>query len=382
MLFVLCYVFYVLCYVLCVSCFMKKVVIAMSGGVDSSVAAKLLVDQGYEVVGIFLHFWTSDILDVTLAKRENKCCSTKALMDARRICTQIGIKLYTLNFKDVFKREIVDNFLNEYSEGRTPNPCVRCNKFVKLGLLIQKAQELGFEYVATGHYVISQKSKVKSQKYVSLVRAKDMAKDQSYFLYALTQEQLSHLIFPLGSYSKEDVRKMARKFRLPVADKSESQEICFIPGKSHNDFLKKYLKLKKGSIKTIDGLVVGEHQGLPLYTIGQRKGIEIGGIGPFYAAKMDCKKNVLYVVQDKDDPVLYSDVLTVKNANWIKIGLNFPLKCEAVIRYHAKAVSCEVDKEKNNFVVRFIKPVRAITPGQSVVFYDGDEVLGGGVIDQ
>ena len=372
----------------------KKVVIAMSGGVDSSVAAKLLVDQGHEVVGIFLHFWTPPISNCeagSLSRTENKCCSAKALIDARRVCKKIGIKLYTFNFKDIFKKEIVDNFLHEYEKGNTPNPCVRCNKLVKLGLLIQKAKELGFNYVATGHYVrikneeLRIKNKTNKSKDIKtiyqLLKAKDDKKDQSYFLYTLTQEQLRHLIFSLGNYLKEEVRKMAEKFNLPVASKSESQEICFIPGKSHNDFLKKYIKLKRGKIKTLDGKELGEHQGLPLYTIGQRRGIEIGGIGPFYAACMDYKENILYVVPDKDDPILYSDNLITKDVNWINPNLNFPLKCEAVIRYHAKAVSCEVNKKANNYIVQFIKPIRAITPGQSVVFYSGLEVLGGGIIN-
>ena len=368
----------------------KKIVIAMSGGVDSSVAAKLLVDRGHDVIGIFLHFWTpspTEVGDGDFFEKENKCCSTKALMDARRICAQIGIKLYTLNFKDIFKKEIVDNFLSEYSDGRTPNPCIRCNKLVKLGLLIKKAQELGFEYVATGHYSIinNEDNKSKNAKTIyKLLKAKDNSKDQSYFLYALSQEQLSHLMFPLGIYLKEDVRKMAKKFKLPVADKSESQEICFIPGKSHNEFLKNYIELKKGPIKTLKGIIVGEHQGLPLYTIGQRKGIDIGGIGPFYAARMDYKKNILYVVEDKDNPILYGDSLTVKNVNWISANIlrpSFPIQCKAVVRYHAQAVECEVSIKSNNFFVRFTKPVRAITPGQSVVFYNGDEVLGGGIID-
>lgn len=356
---------------------MSKIIVAMSGGVDSSVAAKLLVDQGHEVIGIFLYFWSEKSIDI----RENKCCSTKALMDARRVCHTIGIKLYTFNFKDIFKKEIVDNFLSEYECGNTPNPCVRCNKFVKLGLLIKKAKALGFNYVATGHYARSKKSKIKSKKSIRLLKAKDKSKDQSYFLYALTQRQLSHLIFPLGDFLKKDVRKMAKQFGLPIADKTESQEICFVPGKSHNDFLKKYLKFNKGPIKTMDNQIVGEHQGLPLYTIGQRKGIEIGGIGPFYAARMDYKKNILFVTPNRDDPILYTDSLIAKNVNWINLSLTFPLSCKAVIRYHSEPVSCVVTmKTANKVLVRLKKSIRAITSGQSVVFYKQDEVLGGGII--
>jgi len=410
----------------------------MSGGVDSSVAAQLLKEQGHELVGVFLHFWKDqDVLE------ENKCCSTSALMDARRICQLLKIKLYTMNFSNEFKQEIVDYFLDAYQSGFTPNPCVKCNKFVKLGLLIKRAQELDFSKVASGHYAILKKSEGKYRLY----RAKDKDKDQSYFLWSLTQEQLSHLEFPLGEYTKTEVRKIAKKKGLHVASKKESQEICFIPGKSYNEFLKKHLKLKKGPIINLTpaphlktpppapplnrggGLsmvrqeeVIGQHQGLPLYTLGQRKGIEIGGTGPYYAVKMDYKTNTLYVVKDRDDKALYSDSLIAKDVNWISgVEPKLPLKCEAVIRYRSKPVKCNLTpclcrqaaplllKERDDRAglppltkgeikrglggevkVEFEKPQRAVTKGQSVVFYSStaasakvdkkDEVLGGGVI--
>lgn len=372
---------------------------AMSGGVDSSVAAKLLKDDGFDPTGIFLHFWK----DETAGKSENKCCSLEALADARRVCQKIGMSLYTLNFSDVFKKEVVDYFLSEYKNGRTPNPCIRCNKSVKLGLLIKHAEKLGFDRVASGHYarlgreISNSKSKIlnKSQNSKSqnlknndevvykLYKAKDEDKDQSYFLWTLTQEQLSHLLFPLGNYKKPEVRKLAEKFKLPTASKRESQEICFISGESHNDFLKKYIKLKPGKIKTLDGKEVGQHQGLPLYTIGQRKGVEIGGIGPFYVAKCDYKTNTLYVAKDGDDPILYSDKLIAENVNWIAgAEPKLPFVCEAVIRYRHKPTKCKVikSKVKSNYLVEFEEPQRAITAGQSVVFYIKDEVIGGGVI--
>jgi tRNA-specific 2-thiouridylase len=307
-------------------------------------------------------------------------------MDARRVCQIIGINLYTLNFSKEFKKDIVDDFINEYSRGNTPNPCVRCNKLVKLGLLIKKARKLGYDYVASGHYARLKReipnSKLQIPK-IKLYRAKDKEKDQSYFLWMLTQEQLKHLIFPLGNYTKEEVRKMAKKYKLPVAEKSESQEVCFIPEKSHNEFLKRYLKLKKGKIKTLDGKTIGEHQGLPLYTIGQRRGVEIGGTGPYYVAKLDYKTNTLYVVNNFDDPVLYSNELIARDVNWIAgTEPNWPLKCEAVIRYRHKPVKCVVTQAtKNKILVKFKEKQRAITPGQSVVFYSGDEVLGGGIIE-
>ncbi len=233
----------------------------MSGGVDSSVAAKILKDQGHEVVGIFLHFWKEENKNIPLDTRptgrlqsfgreggrgdfENKCCSTEALLDARRVANKIGIPLYTLNFAGVFKKQVVDNFLDEYKKGRTPNPCVRCNKSVKLGYLIKQAKKLGFNYVATGHYAVVKKTKNQENKKTKykLYKAKDREKDQSYFLYTFNQGELKHLLFPLGKYTKKQVRGLAKKFKLPVAEKPESQEICFIQGKNHNEFLKRYLK--------------------------------------------------------------------------------------------------------------------------------------------
>ena len=380
----------------------EKAIIAMSGGVDSSVAAKLIKDQGFESLGIFLHFWKDPDMDGNF---ENKCCSAKAFMDARRVCNKVGIKLYTMNFAKEFKKEIVDNFIYEYKTGKTPNPCVRCNKMIKLGLLIKRAEKLGYNKVASGHYV---KLKKIGEKY-KLYKAKDRDKDQSYFLWTLTQEQLNHLLFPLGDFIKPEVREMAKKYKLPVAEKKESQEICFVPAKSHNEFLKRHTKLKKGKIKTSPptpllskergdrvererGEVIGEHNGLPLYTIGQRRGVEIGGTGPYYVAKMDYKTNTLYVVNDFDDPILYGDELIAKDVNWIAgVEPKFSLKCDAVIRYRHKPTKCKVTPhpnpllikergEDNRYLVKFNEPQRAITPGQSVVFYKGDEMLGGGII--
>ena len=414
----------------------KKVIVAMSGGVDSSVAAKLMQGRGFKTIGVFLHFWKESKF-AGKTEFENKCCSTKAFLDASRVCHRIGIPLYTMNFGKIFKKEIVDNFINEYKRGNTPNPCARCNKLVKLGLLVKRGEKLGFDYVASGHYARSQKSKVKSQKYIyKLYKAKDKEKDQSYFLYNLTQEQLKHLIFPLGEFKKEEVRKMARRFGLPVHAKKDSQEVCFIPEKSHNEFLRRHIKMKPGPIKILNitsshlkngsilipplnkggrrGGIIGEHNGLPLYTIGQRRGVEIGGTGPYYVAKLDYKKNILYVVNDARDKALYSDHLVAKNVNWISgRPLKMPFSCEAVIRYRHKPARCLIETSPNpvrlsahdeallrkegeffpplrkgrvgrgyNCLVKFSQPQRAITPGQSVVFYKGDEVLGGGVIDK
>jgi len=351
----------------------KKIIVAMSGGVDSAVAAKLLKDQGHELMGIFLHFWK----DSGFSEAENKCCSLSALQDARRVCQKIGIPLYTLNFSEIFKKQVVDNFLDEYKNGRTPNPCVHCNKLVKLGLLINKAKELGFDYVASGHYV----KNIEKKEIYKLIKGKDKNKDQSYFLWKLNQKELKHLLFPLGNYTKPETRHLAKRFNLPVAEKSESQEVCFIPEKSHNEFLKRNIKLKSGPIITLDGKEVGRHQGLPLYTKGQRKGIEIGGIGPFYAVKMDYKKNILYVTDKRDDSALFASEFEVKNINWISgEKLKMPLKCTVVIRYRHLPVKCKITRKGTKYLVNLGESQRAITSGQSAVFYTGNEVIGGGII--
>lgn len=351
-----------------------KVMVAMSGGVDSSVAAQLLKNQGYEVAGVFLHFWKDESAG---ARAENRCCSLESLLDAKAVAAKIGIPLYTFNFSEPFKKAVVDNFLSEYESGRTPNPCVICNKQVKIGLLLKHARALGFDYVATGHYLDLKKV----GREVRLFKAKDKNKDQSYFLYTFSPDELKHLMFPLGVLTKPQVRKLAEKYALKVAAKPESQDICFLSG-SHNNFLKKYLSLKPGDIRILGTEEkIGEHQGLFLYTIGQRRGL-VGGTGPYYAAKFDYKKNILYVVKNWNENILYENELIAKKVNWLNgRAPKRTLKCQAVIRYGHPAVPCVVSqKNKNDFSVRFDKPQRAITPGQSVVFYDGRRVLGGGVI--
>lgn len=369
-----------------------KIAVAMSGGVDSSVAAKLLKDQGHFVAGIFLRFWKENS-----NQGENKCCSEEALLDAQRVADKIGLPLYTLNFTRVFKQQVVDNFLIEYAGGRTPNPCVRCNKLVKLGFLIKQAKKLGFDYVASGHYArlkreflisnfpssanaAEDKQFSKNKKIIyKLHKAKDKNKDQSYFLYTFNQNELKHLLFPLGDYTKTEVRQMAKRWQLPVAEKKDSQEICFIPEKSHNEFLRRHLKLTPGPIKTLDGETVGAHEGLPLYTIGQRQGIKIGGSGPFYAVKMDYRSKTLDVVKDSRDKRLFSDRLTVKNVNWL--SGTAPATAQAVIRYRHPAAACRLKRiNKKTLAVKFREPQRAVTPGQSIVFYRGREALGGGII--
>lgn len=346
----------------------------MSGGVDSSVAAQLLKEQGYDVSGVFLHFWKDDTLG---PGAENRCCSLESQNDAKKVADKIGIPLYTFNFSAPFKKAVVDNFLDEYAAGQTPNPCVVCNKQIKLGLLLKHARALGFDYLASGHYLNIKKVGRNYQ----LFKAKDKKKDQSYFLYTFTPDELAHMLFPLGAYTKPQVRKLAVKYKLAVAAKAESQDICFLSG-SHNIFLKKYLKLVPGEIRILGTeQKIGEHEGLPLYTIGQRRGL-IGGTGPYYAAKFDYDHNILYVVKNWDEGVLYEQGLVAKKVNWLSgQGPKRALKCGAVIRYGHPAVECTVaPKNKTDYLVTFAKPQRAVTPGQSVVFYDKDRVLGGGII--
>jgi tRNA-specific 2-thiouridylase len=353
----------------------KRVLVAMSGGVDSSVAAQLLKNEGYDVSGVFLHFWKDESAG---EKAENRCCSLESLLDAKSVAAKIGIPLYTFNFSNQFKKEVVDNFLSEYQSGKTPNPCVVCNKKIKIGLLLKQARALGFDYVATGHYLEIKKTGRQYQ----LFKAKDKAKDQTYFLYTFGQDELKHLLFPLGKYIKPQVRKLAEKFGLTVAAKPESQDICFLSG-DHNNFLKKYLKIVPGDIKILEiGEKIGEHLGLPLYTIGQRRGL-VGGTGPHYVAKFDYKKNVLYVVKEWNQDILYQSGLIAKKVNWLSDKApKKAINCEAVIRYRHKAVKCSVSlKNKTDYLVEFKTKQRAVTPGQSIVFYDKKQVLGGGIID-
>lgn len=352
-----------------------KIMMAMSGGVDSSVAAQLLKNQGYDVTGIFLNFWKDEKMG---AKAENKCCSLESLLDAKAVANKIGIPFHSFNFAKEFKESVVDNFLEEYAAGRTPNPCVRCNKTIKIGLLLDYARNLGFDYVATGHYLKIKDVAGERRVY----RAKDTKKDQSYFLYTFNQKQLKHLMFPLGAYDKPKVRELAKKYGLITAAKPESQDICFLAG-PHNDFLKRYLELKPGPIRLLDtGEEIALHQGLPLYTIGQRRGIEIGGNGPYYVAKMDYETNTLFVVRQWNEEVLFAPGLTCLDINWLSSAPELPLKCQAVIRYGHAAVDCVINpgEQKNELAVKFKEPQRAVTAGQSVVFYDKNRVLGGGII--
>ena len=361
----------------------RRVAIAMSGGVDSSTTAKILKDQGYECLGVFMRLGI-----------ERGCCDEAA---ARAVCQKIGIKFYPMDMKRAFNREVKEYFLQAYQGNSTPNPCVKCNQLIKFGELLKRVRELNCDYLATGHYVklkratrlrqglrrgkVGHNLKInKDEIYYKIYRAKDLSKDQTYFLYNLTQAQLKHILFPMGALIKKDVKVEAEKNKLPNL-KTESQDVCFLQGE-HNDYLKKYLKLKPGEIRMTDGAVVGEHQGLPLYTIGQRKGVEIGGKGPFYVVSRDFENNILYVTNNPDDPALSGEYLLAENINWISGAQpKLPFNCNAVIRYRHPQEPCIITKSEDGLlVVKFKTPQRAITPGQSVVFYKKDELLGGGII--
>ena len=351
----------------------------MSGGVDSSIAAAILKRKGHEVIGVFMKFWIPrpayrrgrQARDKQL---ENKCCSAEAQADARKIATKLNIPFYTLNFEKEFKKRVVDYFIKEYKVGRTPNPCVECNRWIKFGFLMEKAMGLKADYIATGHYARAKNGK--------LFTAKDKQKDQSYFLWTLTQKQLKRTLFPAGDYTKKQVRAMAKKWDLSVFKKKDSQEICFIH-KSVEDFLRKRIKTKRGDIITVDNKKVGEHEGLVFYTIGQRKGIKIGGIGPFYVVEKDFKNNTLIVAKSEHASELHKKEMIVENVNWIN-KVKLTLRCRTKIRYLTEAMPCIVMNHElgimNHVRVIFDKPQRAITPGQSAVFYKGNEVLGGGII--
>ena len=348
-----------------------KVVVAMSGGVDSSVVAALLKQQGYEVIGVFMQFW----YPTGGTYSENRCCSLESYKEVREVARLLDIPVYKVNFGRKFKQQIVDGFLAEYKKGRTPNPCVACNKFIKFDLLFQYAQTVfDADYLATGHYARIKKIAGRYQ----LRRPKDRNKDQTYFLYNLKQSQLKHLLFPLADLNKNQVRVLAKKLKLPIHAKPDSQEICFV-GHSHYGFLRRYLKLKSGKIIDEKGRTLGEHQGLPLYTLGQRAGLRLSG-GPWYVIGFQRNKNQLTVSKNSDSVKLLNQKIFFKSANWLDGIVKLPLSCRAQVRYHSQPLACVIKKSGSKLSAEFSTAPHAAAAGQSIVFYNGQRLLGGGII--
>lgn len=343
---------------------MKKVLLGMSGGVDSSVAALLLKNAGYEVIGVTMVLFDDSSI-------EGGCLSTSASNDAKLVCDKLGIEHHVIDLKDDFKNRVINNFVDCYKNGITPNPCVECNKYLKFGALYEYAKKIGCDYIATGHY-----AKAKDGK---LMKSKAESKDQSYFLYGINKDILDHVLFPLDDFTdKEEIRKIALENDLVVARKKDSQEICFIPNDDYTDYLEKNLdKLPaKGDFILKDGTILGKHKGIFYYTIGQRKGLGISYKHPLYVIEIDYKNNKVILGEEKD---LYSNELVINNINILVDKL--PERAYAKIRYRAKESLATIKQiSENEIKVIFDEPQRSITKGQSVVFYENDVCLGGGII--
>jgi tRNA-uridine 2-sulfurtransferase len=367
----------------------QRVLLGMSGGVDSSVAGYLLREQGYEVIGVTMKVWPQDCI----SRAEDKCCGPQAVADARGVAHALGIPHYVVDEADQFERVVIDYFASEYQAGRTPNPCVMCNEKLKFGNLWSKARALGCDYIATGHYAIiehgtgtpsSRRGEGAATPLVVLRKGVDPRKDQSYFLFSLRQPQLRRALTPLGTMTKPQIREIAHSLGLKVADKIDSQEICFVPGNDYKAFLRSHLgedEFHRGEIYDVAGNLVGEHEGIELFTIGQRKGLPGGSLRPRYVVDLDPKTNRV-IVGDADD--LVSEEFEIDRVNWHPVaGAGEDLSFEATIkiRYnHPGTVATVTRLDNDRAHVRLHDPQRAVTPGQAAVIYDGDVVLGGGWI--
>lgn len=346
----------------------------MSGGVDSSATAALLLEQGYDVVGVTLKLWPQDCV----SRAEDKCCGPQAVMDARSVCHKLGIPYYLIDEAAEFQNKVIQYFAEEYKAGRTPNPCVMCNQNLKFGTLINRAKQLGAEKIATGHFA---RVETASNGRVLLKRGRDARKDQSYFLFSLRQDQLAFSMFPLGEKTKADTREVARECQLKTADKEESMEICFVPDNNYGGFLQKanLVQKHKGEIVDTRGNKLGEHDGIEFYTIGQRKGLGVSSPKPIYVIELDAANNRVIV---GDDSMLERDEFIVERCNWIPFE-NPPTQIEASakIRYNHPGTNATILPNGNGTAkVKLHVPQRAITPGQACVFYQDDLVVGGGWI--
>ncbi|MGM0632954.1 MAG: tRNA 2-thiouridine(34) synthase MnmA [Pseudomonadota bacterium] len=356
---------------------LPKVIVGMSGGVDSSVAALLLQQQGYPVEGLFMKNWEED--------DDTEYCTARAdLADAQSVADRLGIHLHTANFAAEYWDNVFEYFLGEYRAGRTPNPDILCNREIKFKAFLEYALMLGGERIATGHYV----RKAERNGHTRLLKGLDANKDQSYFLCAVNEASLAKSLFPVGELEKSEVRRIAEEHGFRTHDKKDSTGICFIGERRFSDFLQRYLPAQPGVIETTEGEIIGEHQGLMYHTYGQRQGLGIGGLphhseAPWYVVDKDLERNVLVVAQGNDHPRLYSQGLRASQMNWINGAPSMPLRCTAKIRYRQPDQTCTVhDSGEGHLTVTFDQPQRAVTPGQVIVFYQDDICLGGAVIEQ
>ena len=354
---------------------MARVAIAISGGVDSSVAAALLKDKGFEVIGLHMKLYRGPENDI----RNKSCCSIDETLDARLACHRLGIPFYAIDYQQEFRETVINYFIEGYSSGNTPNPCVMCNKKIKSSLLLKKATELDCEHLATGHY-----ARISSNPYTGktqLSRPQDLSKDQTYFLHGIPPEDLPRLMFPLSELTKTEVRKIARKLKLSAANKPDSQEVCFVP-KDYREFLKNEMNETPlpGEFKSMSGEVLGEHKGIPFYTIGQRKGLGINDTTPYYVVKIDKENNRIILGKEND---LYSKTIFVSSVNWVSISAPATsISTFVKLRYaHHGANATLIPESRNKVRLELENPERAVTPGQAAVFYQDNILLGGGKID-
>ena len=345
-----------------------RIVVAMSGGVDSSVAAAILAEQGYEVVGVMMRLW---------AQEENRCCTAQAVDDARRVAAQLEFPFYLVNYEAEFKSCVVDYFVTEYSQGRTPNPCLACNRYIRFGRLLQHAQALDADYLATGHYARI----IRVNGTYRLHKGRDPQKDQSYVLYMLGQNELRQVQFPIGDYTKPQVREMARRRNLPIADRDESMEICFVTNDDYRRFLQEHAAqtIQPGPIFDLAGREIGQHKGLPFYTVGQRRGLGIAAPEALYVIRLDTERNALIVGTARE---LGQQSLLASNVSYVSGNPpSRPVRIQAKIRYRARLANATwTPLAGGQAHVEFDTPLRDITPGQAVVAYQGDRVFGGGTI--